>query len=536
MAGSEAQRLLAQLVGDSAFRAKFEADPAEAARAAGYHRLADDLAVDDGDPMMTLEMRESKSSLAGALMAAAAEGIALFEFGNFGAAPAQAAVAPHPRHPVVAPDAVAQPPAAAAAFVQPAAGVADSPAARLAAQAEHVAAHRSTPASAPVNPDDLQGNADDEDAGADETDGSNENEPDENEPDDSGDGSDGGSDDDSDAAGEGSNGEDASDGASDGASHGGSHGGGASHGGDASDGAADLTPSRYPGDNAPQSQIAAWMAAGAERRGLPPELPLMAALVESGLKNDNYGDADSIGFFQMRTSIWDEGPYKGYGSRPQLQLNWFLDHAQAVKQQRLAAGLSVGPRHYGDWIADVERPAEQYRGRYQLRLEEARSLLEAAHATPTASSASTGNEAQVLPAVHPHEVAGHVADLAVVRTGIVTHARSFVGTPYVWGGSSPNGFDCSGFVQYVYKEMGVDLPRVSYQQANTGQRIPLTALRPGDLVAWDNSSRNPGADHIAIYIGKGQIAEAPSPGIDLRIRTLGSDEGAWGVRILGRKG
>ncbi len=119
------------------------------------------------------------------------------------------------------------------------------------------------------------------------------------------------------------------------------------------------------------------MAARARARGLPSELPIMAALVESGLSNLDYGDADSVGFFQMRTSIWNSGPYAGYPERPEMQLDWFLDHAEAVMKQRVARGLPIDdPRHYGEWIADVERPAEQYRGRYQLRLAEARGLLE----------------------------------------------------------------------------------------------------------------------------------------------------------------
>lgn len=57
-------------------------------------------------------------------------------------------------------------------------------------------------------------------------------------------------------------------------------------------------------------------------------------------------------------------------------------------------------------------------------------------------------------------------------------------------------------------------------------------MQAGDLVAWDNSSRNNGADHIAIYLGGGLIAEAPRPGVALRVRKLGDNEGAWGVRVL----
>jgi hypothetical protein len=99
----------------------------------------------------------------------------------------------------------------------------------------------------------------------------------------------------------------------------------------------------------------------------------------------------------MRTSIWNSGAYAGYPDRPQLQLQWFLDHAEAVRQQRVAEGLSVDdPKQYGDWIADVERPAAEYRGRYQLRLPEAQSLLAAARSG--VSDTPSANDAQVIPA------------------------------------------------------------------------------------------------------------------------------------------
>jgi hypothetical protein len=81
----------------------------------------------------------------------------------------------------------------------------------------------------------------------------------------------------------------------------------------------------------------------------------MASLVESGLSNLNYGDADSVGFFQMRVGIWNQGDYAGYPDRPELQLGWFLDQAEAVKAQRVARGLPIDdPNAYGEWIADIE--------------------------------------------------------------------------------------------------------------------------------------------------------------------------------------
>jgi hypothetical protein len=134
----------------------------------------------------------------------------------------------------------------------------------------------------------------------------------------------------------------------------------------------------YPGNDAPTAILAAWLAARAAAAGLPPELPVMAALVESGVKNLNFGDADSVGFFRMRLSIWNTGPYAGFPDNPELQIKWFIDHAIRARDQRIAAGdadFGEDPGQWGEWIADVERPAELFRGRYQLRLEEARALI-----------------------------------------------------------------------------------------------------------------------------------------------------------------
>ena len=131
----------------------------------------------------------------------------------------------------------------------------------------------------------------------------------------------------------------------------------------------------YPGDDAAQVTIAEWMGYHAEKAGIPAELPVMAALVESGLKNSQFGDADVAGYFAMRVSIWNSGPYLGFPTSPQLQLRWFLDQALLVREQRLASGLPISEGFYGEWIADVIRPAETLRGRYQLRLADARALL-----------------------------------------------------------------------------------------------------------------------------------------------------------------
>ena len=123
-------------------------------------------------------------------------------------------------------------------------------------------------------------------------------------------------------------------------------------------------------------------------------------------------------------------------------------------------------------------------------------------------------------------------DATGTRAQVVDYAKKFLGMQYRWGGSNPNtSFDCSGFTQYVLGKFGVHLPRISYQQANYGKHVSLGSLEAGDLVAWDNSSRNNGADHVALYIGNGRIMEFYRTGKPSRIRKLGQNEGAIGVHI-----
>lgn len=116
---------------------------------------------------------------------------------------------------------------------------------------------------------------------------------------------------------------------------------------------------------------------------------------------------------------------------------------------------------------------------------------------------------------------------------LLAFAKKFVGTPYVWGGTSPSGFDCSGFTQYVYRQFGIDVPRVSYQQASSGPRISIADAKAGDLVAWDNSSRNDGADHVGIYLGNGYVIHAPKPGDAVKISKIWGNPWAVSMNVGG---
>ncbi len=92
---------------------------------------------------------------------------------------------------------------------------------------------------------------------------------------------------------------------------------------------------------------------------------------------------------------------------------------------------------------------------------------------------------------------------------LIADAKRYLGVPYVWGGTNPaKGLDCSGLTQLVYGHVGIDLPRVSYQQAKEGTAVNgLANAKPGDLLAFDSP-----VDHVAIYLGDNKMIHAPRPG------------------------
>ena len=101
-----------------------------------------------------------------------------------------------------------------------------------------------------------------------------------------------------------------------------------------------------------------------------------------------------------------------------------------------------------------------------------------------------------------------------VHGGVVGIAMRYLGVPYVWGGSSPSGFDCSGLVSYVFAQIGVSLPHSSYAQFGIGTPVSIGELQPGDLVFFT------GASHVGIYIGGGQFIHAPHTGDVVKISSL----------------
>jgi len=97
---------------------------------------------------------------------------------------------------------------------------------------------------------------------------------------------------------------------------------------------------------------------------------------------------------------------------------------------------------------------------------------------------------------------------------LVKYARKLVGVPYVYGGSTPRGFDCSGFTSYVYRHFHMAIARTSYAQFREGMRVARQSLKPGDLVFFH------GIGHVGIYVGDGRFIHAPHTGTQVRIESM----------------
>jgi peptidoglycan DL-endopeptidase CwlO len=96
----------------------------------------------------------------------------------------------------------------------------------------------------------------------------------------------------------------------------------------------------------------------------------------------------------------------------------------------------------------------------------------------------------------------------------VRSALGQLGTPYVWGGAAPGGFDCSGLVQWAYRQVGVFLPRTTWSQSSVGRYVSLAALRAGDLVFAN------GGEHVGLYIGGGRVVQAPYTGTVVQVTPI----------------
>jgi cell wall-associated NlpC family hydrolase len=136
-----------------------------------------------------------------------------------------------------------------------------------------------------------------------------------------------------------------------------------------------------------------------------------------------------------------------------------------------------------------------------------------------ATEASTAKKHTGRHSIRHHHRRRHHHHAATARQAfghrVVKYARRFAGVPYVWGGSSPRtGFDCSGFVRYVYAHFGFSLPHSSYGDLSHGRRVMRKYLKPGDIVFFG------GGGHVGIYLSGNRVIDALHTGTVVRVRTM----------------
>jgi hypothetical protein len=121
---------------------------------------------------------------------------------------------------------------------------------------------------------------------------------------------------------------------------------------------------------------------------------------------------------------------------------------------------------------------------------------------------------------------------ASIRSALLAAAMRAIGTPYIWGGTTLMGFDCSGLVQWAYQQVGISLPRTTWDQYDVVEHIPVADLRPGDLLFFRNTYPDPHSiTHVGIYVGGGNMINAPDAGKPVTI--MPALTGWWGDHLAG---
>lgn len=251
-----------------------------------------------------------------------------------------------------------------------------------------------------------------------------------------------------------------------------------------------------------QRRNAATIVATARDLGAPPRAGIVAlatAMQESTLRNLDYGDRDSLGLFQQR-------PSQGWGSPSQVTdpvyaTTQFINHLLAVPgwaslPVTVAAQTvqrSAFPQAYAKWEGLAAQLAGQLAG----------------VASPTAGCSP-----------------------AVLAKGVAAAAIAFalheVGKPYVWGATGPSSYDCSGLMLRAFDAAGITLPRVSWQQYQAGGHLPVHQAQAGDLLFYATDPTDPSTiHHVMLYLGNGEMIEAPYTGQPVRVRPV-----AWDYREL----
>jgi len=188
-----------------------------------------------------------------------------------------------------------------------------------------------------------------------------------------------------------------------------------------------------------------------------------------------------------------------------------VDEAESAKK-RADEGRSDAEEAKGKAVSLLE-DIEERKSKLDDKLDEIEEAADQLSASDKAQQQDTGGAAPDVEA--PGDAAQKAVDAALGQRG----------TPYVWGGTSPDGFDCSGLIQWSYSQAGVDLPRTADSQAQAGTQVSRGELEPGDIVYFYSP-----VSHDGLYIGDGKMVHAPDSGSVVRVQEVYSDGYQGAVR------
>ncbi|MET8448458.1 NlpC/P60 family protein [Streptomyces sp. NPDC005209] len=224
------------------------------------------------------------------------------------------------------------------------------------------------------------------------------------------------------------------------------------------------------------------------------------------------------------------------GDRQSQAVSRVRKQLREIEQLRGAAHMELGS------LRSKQAELKRHKKTINAKLGEARELLSrltprersrvtadggayAAGAGHASRSAADSRDALTPPGSAP--ASGSVDAPDSRAAAAVAYAYQKLGSPYVWGATGPNAFDCSGLVQAAYRSAGVSLPRTTYAQINAGHRVSRSELRPGDLVFFYS-----GISHVGLYIGNGQMIHAPNPSAPVRVAPLDEMPFAGATRVV----
>ncbi|MFF0199139.1 NlpC/P60 family protein [Streptomyces sp. NPDC005017] len=216
------------------------------------------------------------------------------------------------------------------------------------------------------------------------------------------------------------------------------------------------------------------------------------------------------------------------GDRQSAAVHRVRDQLREIEQLRGAAEVQLAS------LKSRQEELKRHRATVTGKLTTARRLLarlttEERHRLAATSADQDRASRDTATARDPLRAAGPAAAPAAPtsRAAVaVSYAYSKLGSPYVWGATGPDAFDCSGLVQAAYRSAGVELPRTTYAQIGAGRRVSRSELQPGDLVFFYSA-----ISHVGVYVGNGQMVHAPNPSAPVRVAPIDEMPFAGATRV-----